>query len=156
MRSPRHVLWIGVVLALTSTAAAGVAIQRKVVVATLGGWQASYTHEGANEAQMLLRYSGNWSYSRGNWCGPEGIGRGGAKVEGLIAPQCPPYSLVAQVEVSGQPPVTHCLMEQDHFALPPGTRVSFGINEAADATRDNAGVISLEILVGDTPRRGSQ
>ena len=45
---------------------------------------------------------------------------------------------------------------RDHFALPPGTRVSFGINEAADATRDNAGVISLEILVDDTPRRGSQ
>lgn len=141
-------------LALTSSAIAGVVIQRKVVVATLGGWQASYTHTGPNEAQMLLRYTGNWSYSRGNWCGPEGIGRGGAKVEGLLAPQCPPYSLIAQVEVSGQPAVTHCLLEQDHFALPPGTLVRFAMNEAADLTRDNAGAVTLEILVNDTPRKG--
>lgn len=128
------------------------AVVRQVVVASRPTWHAGYINVAEVSQRVIVRAEGDWYYAARSGCSEAGVPWSlelRAVAAELVAPECAPFSLVAQVEAPGEEPLRRCVVDQELLTLAPDASVSFQMNELRGQSADNAGVLRLELLVLD-------
>lgn len=138
----------GMLLGTASSAQAGSGVSRRLASAAEAGWQGTYGNDGEHPLRVVVRAEGDWYYQPRSACTRAGVPWSPelrSRARELMDPDCPPWSLLGRIE-QGEEVETFCVAEKDHFVLPPGSNLSFAINEFEGGHRDNYGALHVEIL----------